>query len=279
MNKKILTLALSIALIITMMPASAFGAQGQTSDGNIVISDKKYEVAPGIVEREYIVNNQDLSAQQSGHVLEVKLGEDAEIIAGYNDYNIDAIKSGTNWNMRRTTEQAQAVETRRKVNVVGAVNGDFFDMSNGRPRGVLVMNGTVIQKSSYPCFYIDKDNVPHIEESSANLPESVKEAVGGAAVIVKDGNPVSVGDETKNPRTAIGIRADKTVVIYMVDGRQAPLSVGMNYAELAATMIDLGCVDVLNLDGGGSSTFATQRKPGQRKNCRTDDTLQAFGRL
>lgn len=104
-------------------------------------------------------------------------------------------------------------------------------------------------------FYIDKDNVPHIEESSANLPESVKEAVGGAAVIVKDGNPVSVGDETKNPRTAIGIRADKTVVIYMVDGRQAPLSVGMNYAELAATMIDLGCVDVLNLDGGGVIHF------------------------
>lgn len=259
MNKKILALALSIALIITMMPASAFGGQGRTSDGNIVISDKKYEVAPGIVEREYIVNNQDLSAQQSGHVLEVKLGEDAEIIAGYNDYNVDAIKSGTNWNMRRTTEQAQAVETSRGVNVVGAVNGDFFDMSNGRPRGVLVMNGTVIQKSSFPCFYIDEDNVPHIEESSANLPESVKEAVGGAAVIVKDRKPVSVGDETKNPRTAIGIRADNTVVIYMVDGRQAPLSVGMDYAELAATMIDLGCVVALNLDGGGSSTFATQR--------------------
>lgn len=259
MNKKILALALSIALIITMMPASAFGGQGRTSDGNIVISDKKYEVAPGIVEREYIVNNQDLSAQQSGHVLEVKLGEDAEIAVGYNNDNIEAIKSGTNWRMLETTKQAQAMETSRGVNVVGAVNGDFFDMSNGRPRGALVMDGTVIQKSSYPCFYIDKDNVPHIEESSANLPEGVKEAVGGAAVIVKDGNPVSVGDETKNPRTAIGIRADNTVVIYMVDGRQAPLSVGMDYTELAATMIDLGCVVVLNLDGGGSSTFATQR--------------------
>ena len=46
MNKKILALALSIALIITMMPASAFGGQGRTSDGNIVISDKKYEVPP-----------------------------------------------------------------------------------------------------------------------------------------------------------------------------------------------------------------------------------------
>ena len=250
MNKKILALALSIALIITMMPASAFGAQGRTSDGNIVVSDKKYEIAPGIIEREYIVNNKDLTAQQSGHVLEVKLGEDAEIAVGYNNDNIEAIKSGTNWRMLETTKQAQAMETSRGVNVVGAVNGDFFDMSNGRPRGALVMDGTVIQKSSYPCFYIDKDNVPHIEESSANLPEGVKEAVGGAAVIVKDGKAVSVGDETKNPRTAIGIRADNTVVIYMVDGRQAPLSVGMDYAKLAATMIDLGCVVALNLDGG-----------------------------
>lgn len=270
MNKKILALALSIALIITMMPASAFGAQGRTSDGNIVVSDKKYEIAPGIIEREYIVNNKDLTAQQSGHVLEVKLGEDAEIAVGYNNDNIEAIKSGTNWRMLETTKQAQAMETSRGVNVVGAVNGDFFDMSNGRPRGALVMDGTVIQKSSYPCFYIDKDNVPHIEESSANLPEGVKEAVGGAAVIVKDGKAVSVGDETKNPRTAIGIRADNTVVIYMVDGRQAPLSVGMDYAKLAATMIDLGCVVALNLDGGGSSTFATQRAGDEVKP--TNDT-------
>ena len=260
MKEKVFAIILSLALILTMAPMEVFGdTAGQLSSGRICISNKIYEIAPDIKEREYITNNLDLSAQQMGHVLEVKLGENAEIIAGYNDYNIDAIKSGTNWNMRRTTEQAQAAEIKRKVNVVGAVNGDFFDMSNGRPRGVLVMNSTVIQKSSFPCFYIDKDNVPHIEESSANLPDDVKEAVGGATVIVKDGQPVNTGDATKNPRTAIGIKADNSVVIFMVDGRQAPLSVGMDYPELAATMIDLGCVTALNLDGGGSSTFATQR--------------------
>lgn len=260
MKEKVFAIILSLALILTMAPMEVFGdTAGQLSSGRICISNKIYEIAPDIKEREYITNNLDLSAQQMGHVLEVKLGENAEIIAGYNDYNIDAIKSGTNWNMRRTTEQAQAAEIKRKVNVVGAVNGDFFDMSNGRPRGVLVMNSTVIQKSSFPCFYIDKDNVPHIEESSTNLPDDVKEAVGGATVIVKDGQPVNTGDATKNPRTAIGIKADNSVVIFMVEGRQAPLSVGMDYPELAATMIDLGCVTALNLDGGGSSTFATQR--------------------
>jgi hypothetical protein len=33
------------------------------------------------------------------------------------------------------------------------------------------------------------------------------------------------------------------------------MSVGVTFGELAAIMSELGCVDALNLDGGGSSTF------------------------
>lgn len=250
---------IAVCMMLAFIPGLAFASGQTTTSGKIVISDRQFEIAPDITEREYVTNNQDLTAQQSGHVMEVRLGDNAQIIAGYNDYNIESIKSGSNWGMRKTTEQAQDAETRRDINVVGAVNGDFFDMSNGRPRGVLVMDSTVIQKSAYPCFYVDSDNVPHIAESSADLPDNVKEAVGGAAVIVSEGQAVNAGDKTKNPRTCIGIKEDNTVVIYMVDGRQAPLSIGMDYEELAQTMIDLGCVYALNLDGGGSSTFATQR--------------------
>lgn len=250
---------IAVCMMLAFIPGLVFASGQTTTSGKIVISDRQFEIAPDITEREYVTNNQDLTAQQSGHVMEVRLGDNAQIIAGYNDYNIESIKSGSNWGMRKTTEQAQDAETRRNINVVGAVNGDFFDMSNGRPRGVLVMNSTVIQKSAYPCFYIDSNNVPHIAESSADLPDNVKEAVGGAAVIVSEGQAVNAGDKTKNPRTCIGIKEDNTVVIYMVDGRQAPLSIGMDYEELAQTMIDLGCVYALNLDGGGSSTFATQR--------------------
>lgn len=51
----------------------------------------------------------------------------------------------------------------------------------------------------------------------------------------------------------------------MVNGRQAPYSVGMVYGDLADIMLHLGCVDAINLDGGGSSVFATQRE-GERNN-------------
>lgn len=258
MKRKIFSIVLSLCMILAMMPAQAFAA-GTTTSGKIVVSDKVYEIAPDITERAYTTNDSNLSAQQMGHVLEVKLGENAKIVAGYNDYNIEAIKSGENWGMRKTTEQAQAAETRTGMNVVGAVNGDFFDMSNGRPTGTLVMDGTVVQTSSSPCFYVDADGNPHITPNSSNLPEGVKEAVSGWQILVQNGKALTFNDTTTNPRTAVGIRADNTVVFYMVDGRQAPLSVGMTSDEVAQTMADLGCVIAMNLDGGGSSTFATQR--------------------
>ena len=39
------------------------------------------------------------------------------------------------------------------------------------------------------------------------------------------------------------------------DGRNKRGSAGMTLPELADKMISLGCVEAINLDGGGSSTF------------------------
>lgn len=259
MKRRTFSLVLAICVMLTMMPAEAFAASGTTTSGKLIVSDKSYEIAPDITEREYITNNTALSEQQIGYVLEVKLGENAEIVTGYNDYNIENIKSGNGWGMKRTREQAQAVETIRDVNVVCAVNGDFFDMSNGRPLGTLIMNGETVQRIDGPCFYIDKDGKPHIADWGESIPNDVKEAVGGQLVFLRNGRYTGNNDGIVNPRTAVGIKADGTVILFTVDGRQAPLSVGMHHEEMAQTMADLGCVDGLCLDGGGSATFATQR--------------------
>ena len=63
-----------------------------------------------------------------------------------------------------------------------------------------------------------------------------------------------------NPRTAIGIKSDGTVVYHVLDGRSS-LSVGATLEELAQDMLSMGCVDVVNLDGGGSSVMSL-RVPG-----------------
>lgn len=277
MKKRFLAMLLAFVMVFSLLPVSAL-AINSVSNG-IVVSNKTYNVAPGVVEYELVTNTTDLSKQQAGHVMEVKLGKDTGIITGYNDYNIEAIKSGTNWGMKETTLQAQAIETRRGVNVVGAVNASFFNMANGQPIGALVMNGVVIATSgAESTFWIDSEGKAHISGSdfrvTANM--GIKEAVGGSSILVKDGEVVYPNnyDGGTNPRTAVGIKADGTVVFYEVDGRQAPYSTGMYMYDLAVMMKDLGCVDAMNLDGGGSSTFATQREGEANDNGRAGLTIR-----
>ncbi len=58
-----------------------------------------------------------------------------------------------------------------------------------------------------------------------------------------------------NPRTAVGIKADGTVVYHVMDGRTS-YSKGSTLRELADDMISMGCEYAINLDGGGSSVMS-----------------------
>lgn len=97
--------------------------------------------------------------------------------------------------------------------------------------------------------------------------ERVNEAVwatGGGDVLVRAGNRTTGWDSAiagANPRTALGIREDGGIILYTVDGRQPGYSVGLSFNALADQMIALGAHYVVNLDGGGSTTFAF-RYPG-----------------
>ena len=97
-----------------------------------------------------------------------------------------------------------------------------------------------------------------------NMKDQLQEALGGNAILVKNGQiyqtPQTGAD--KEPRTAVGIKADGDVFFVVIDGRQEPYSSGISMPDLAQLMIDLGAVNALNLDGGGSSTFTTRELGG-----------------
>ena len=57
-----------------------------------------------------------------------------------------------------------------------------------------------------------------------------------------------------NPRTAIGQRADGTVIFVCIDGRQAN-SLGGTYRDVIDIMIEYGAVNACNMDGGSSSVM------------------------
>ena len=92
----------------------------------------------------------------------------------------------------------------------------------------------------------------------------VSDAIGGGPVLVRDGVPVYRSNEAfstsqlapRGPRTAVGQRADGSVVFLTTDGRQPGYSVGMTNFELAQALVRYGAVRGMALDGGGSSTLA-----------------------
>lgn len=286
MRRRVLTALLALCMAVSLLPVHALAvdvAAGSGLDtlGIRQISEKKYAVTPDVTEYEWILNNTSLTQQMMGHVMEIKVGEGstASVAVGYGDDDIDTIKTGRNWSMTETTKQAQSMQTRRNTNVVGAINAGGYDMSNGRPSGAFIMSGTVINEPTGTTFWIDKDGNAHItsaQECNAALAAgNVLEAVASFGDIFENGHARSgLDNTTRASRTAIGIKADGTVVMLMVDGRQAPYSVGMTMAEVGAAMEALGCVQAVNLDGGGSSTFATQREGESENNTSAGLTLR-----
>lgn len=69
-------------------------------------------------------------------------------------------------------------------------------------------------------------------------------------------------DTGRAPRSAIGMRADGTLILYAVDGRQSGYSAGLTLQDLAEEMVRLGCRWAVNLDGGGSTALSV-RTPGE----------------
>ena len=100
------------------------------------------------------------------------------------------------------------------------------------------------------------------------LASGVTDALGGGPVIVRSGKPVWTAGEDflpsqlapRNPRTAVGQRADGKIILLAVDGRRRGFSVGMTNWELAQAMVRLGAVTASALDAGGSTTMAFDGK-------------------
>ncbi len=61
-----------------------------------------------------------------------------------------------------------------------------------------------------------------------------------------------------HPRTAIASLADGRALLVVADGRRSPERVGLALEDLAKVLIELGAVDAINLDGGGSSAMVVK---------------------
>jgi hypothetical protein len=95
-------------------------------------------------------------------------------------------------------------------------------------------------------------------------------AVGGGPVLLQNGEIRITNNEElkfagkaiddKHPRTAMGYTKDNKIIILVVQGRFPGIAEGASLPQLAHIFKDLGCVEALNLDGGGSSCLLVNGK-------------------
>lgn len=87
-----------------------------------------------------------------------------------------------------------------------------------------------------------------------NNADSVMGSVGDR--LIENGTINSGFEKGAAPRTAVGIAENGEIIFYVLDGRQKGYSYGAQIATLAKRLKELGCVDAINLDGGGSTAIS-----------------------
>ena len=241
-----------------------------------VFSSTTTKLAPGVKQDVKYALTKD-NKQIAYYLATVDINrDDVNLYANYNN------NDPTSWAMSRVTDQMAVIQAKHSdpedtenyienYNTIVGVNADFFNMTTGKPTGVLVMDGVEYAPHNYRAdrgfFALLKDGTPVIGSGTDwdEIRDNVREAVGGSLVLIKDGELVNQGTVsdyygTRAPRTAIGVTAEGKLVLMVLDGRQEPFSAGGNLAEIAQIMLDAGCVEAINLDGGGSSTFAAKQE-------------------
>lgn len=98
------------------------------------------------------------------------------------------------------------------------------------------------------------------DEDDWRTAENAVSSVGGR--LVADGVAQTDFEAGAAPRTAVGIKENGNIIFYTLDGRQTGHSYGAQLKTLAKRMAELGCVEAINLDGGGSTTISALF-PGQ----------------
>jgi exopolysaccharide biosynthesis protein len=181
-----------------------------------------------------------------------------------------------------TNPDGVEVEVRRnKVVAIRDLQGSTFIP----PDGLVVsavgkarewLKQTVRVGSSLKLFW----NLNSIEPGQDQKWAHVYSILGAGPQLIKDGkidisnlaekiSPAFVNDG--HPRTAIARLSSGKILLITIDGRLPGEGIGMSLPTLAQILLELGSIEALNLDGGGSTTMVVRNKVVNRPSDQTGE--------
>ena len=224
-----------------------------------------------------------------GHVMLIKDPSAVYLATSAKSFNINTLGG-------RLLTQMKSEGALAAINA-GAFNDDGTSNSyiGSLPIGMVISDGEVLWDDgrSYDGFVgMTRDNRLYVADTidrAAAEAMNIRDGCCFGPVLIKDGVPntekvhaYSVKDNI-NSRTAIGQRADGTVIFLCIDGRQVG-SIGATFDQLLETMVELGAVNACALDGGASTimaykdTYGRYGQAGQIVTCSSYSLFQASPR-
>lgn len=239
-----------------------------------VVTDKSYTVTDGVeaLEIKYMSKHTGTELPYYAYIFVVDLTKNVTILASCVDDNPASIKK-TDSEVTKTAivrDQFASMKSKRVGTTVwGGINGDFcYGLGSQTERnsllhGVMHKDGVCLKStfdggSVCTVFAIMKDGSARIiKQTQYNTYKAdIQEAIGGRQIIMDSGAITTVKNGTMDPRTAIGVSADrKKVIMLAIDGRQSQHSNGADYPDMGKMFKAMGAYNAINLDGGGSTTF------------------------
>lgn len=159
----------------------------------------------------------------------------------------------------------------KKVDALVAINGGYHGFNSPEQRGPITRlqiddelvvpynNMTILTENGLDEQHVEAvlsiDSSRHVVsiDSSENGDPTF---IYSGPLLLKNGVPTNVNNKwgnARNPRTIVCTRGNKVLFI-VVDGRRQDVT-GMTLTEAQSLLIDVGCENAINMDGGGSTTM------------------------
>ena len=214
-------------------------------------------------DNENIEDNENIIIQEDGIIIEkihgstfkgymMSIKDPSRVIVGTSSSSYSSNVAG-----RKISEMMES------YGAVAATNAGGFDDPNGIgnggiPIGIVMSEGELkygSRNQKYNIIGMNNENVLIVGNMTGQqaIDSGIRDAVSFGPILVINGQATEASQSGGlNPRTAIGQKADGTILLLVIDGRQSS-SFGASYEDIADVMLRFGAVNAANLDGGSSS--------------------------
>lgn len=192
-------------------------------------------------------------------------------------YNINSIYSKADSQFHYVLPGSFGIRKNRKADIAyvftDSVHRRPYTLTFGAPRYKTGKPNPVLKDVVWgmPCSFVRRKKRWRMETAVAGGPVLIQQ---GEIRITNEEERKFMGNaiNDRHPRTAIGYTAAGKLIILVIEGRHEGKAAGATLTQEAMILRSLGCVEALNLDGGGSScllvngreTIAPSDSAGQR---------------